>query len=683
MTRPRRGEPDVPSRRDALVAGAAFVGALVVYALTMPPSLTGGDSGEFVTATYVLGVVHPTGYPLYMLLGKAFETLIPFGTIAFRLALLSVVCAAAAAALVAWVYMRCGGGRIAALLAGLSAAFVGVVWSQAIIAEVYALNALLVMLGLAAFAAWFRRRTPRSLVALCGALALTVAHHRTGGFALGPFVLAALLLHRPVSLKVLAKAAAAFVGVFALYLYFPIRSAAFPPASWTNVLTWHDMARFFAGTDWANKVLARRGPEMWAFVGDGLSALRADVSLLGIALALLGWGALAARSRVLWICSTAGFLLVGAWAATYDVWDAAVFALPCYLFFGLWLAAGVEVVARALARARPVAARAVVALALAGMCAWQLAASWGEVSLRNTWDVTERGEVILANTEPGARMLVRGHAYYTTLLYLTLVEGRRPDLLLVSSGLLGNLWYQVGIPDRVVRLAAEETMVAALRREVLRPQDFSPYVVRRALAHGAGARPLVTNFAVSDLPDGTWQKGLPHGLFEITGEPLPAPESGPAPAGGAAAFPLGLNLVGCEVRPDPPAPGEIFALDLYWRPDLAVEQPMVVEATLAPRGAARPPRAVEEGPDDDPLAALDIAGAAREASHFQFEFPVEYGVLPLQPLERGRYYRQTVHLIASRALPPGPCDLRLRVISEGISSDAVTVATLDIPPKGR
>jgi hypothetical protein len=680
--------------RDRMVIGAACAGSFVVYALTVAPTVLGRDTGEFITATWVLGVVHPTGYPLYMLLGRLFEILIPFGEIALRLNLASVVFAAAGAALVAWVYMRAGGGRIAALLAALSSSFMALVWSQAIVADKYALNGLLVMAGVAAFVAWHRRRTPRRLVALCALAGVaTIAHHRTAGLALGPFVAAGLLLQRPVSWKVLAKAVGALLAAFAFYLYLPIRSAVFPPASWTNILSWPDLARFLAGADWASHVFHRRGAEMWGFIGYGAGALRHDVSLIGIALAALGWGVLALRYRVFWICSTLGFLLAAAWAATYDVWNASVYFLPCYLFFGMWLAVGVEAVARSAARiwknagARLLAARALVAVALVAIPGKELIASWGEVGLRNHCGVKERGEVILANTPPGARMLIRGHAVYTTLLYLTLVENERPDLLLVSSGLLGNLWYQVGIPDRTVRLAAEDTMVATLRREIHRAQDFSPHVASRLLAHQADSRPLVTNFQVLDLPGGYWHKGLPADMVQITNEPPPAPQSARPPAGGSATFPLGLELAGSEVKPSRLRPGELFTLDLYWRPAAPVEQLLLVEAALEPRGR-KPPRRAQPQAAQQPFVTeegkpLELTGAGPAEIGFAFWFPLEYASLPLNALGPGQTYRQTVKLIASRALPAGPCDLRLRVASEAAISAPATIATLTIAGEQR
>ncbi len=59
---------------------AVFILALVVYVLTLGPTVTGEDSGELVTAAYELGVPHPPGYPAWVLSAHPF-TWLPFGNV--------------------------------------------------------------------------------------------------------------------------------------------------------------------------------------------------------------------------------------------------------------------------------------------------------------------------------------------------------------------------------------------------------------------------------------------------------------------------------------------------------------------------------------------------------------------------------------------------------------------------
>lgn len=66
-----------------------FLISFTVYLMTLAPTVYVGDSGELIAASYTLGIPHPPGYPLFTILGKIFITLIPIGSIAYRVNLLS------------------------------------------------------------------------------------------------------------------------------------------------------------------------------------------------------------------------------------------------------------------------------------------------------------------------------------------------------------------------------------------------------------------------------------------------------------------------------------------------------------------------------------------------------------------------------------------------------------------
>ncbi|MEW6412950.1 MAG: DUF2723 domain-containing protein [Candidatus Zixiibacteriota bacterium] len=78
-------------RPNALVAFAVWLAVVVVYTLTKAPTLSFWDCGEFIAASYILGIPHPPGTPLYILIGRLFS-LIPWSSdIAVRLNMLSVI----------------------------------------------------------------------------------------------------------------------------------------------------------------------------------------------------------------------------------------------------------------------------------------------------------------------------------------------------------------------------------------------------------------------------------------------------------------------------------------------------------------------------------------------------------------------------------------------------------------
>ena len=136
--------------------------------------------------------MHPPGYPLYCILGGLFVHMIPFGEPAYRLGLLSAVCASAATALCYLLGRRLGGGWRWSISGALIFAFSIALWQQATKVETYALNALFVA-ALLYLASDYERTGVRNRlyrIALVGGLALT--NHLTI-FWLIPAILAIVL----------------------------------------------------------------------------------------------------------------------------------------------------------------------------------------------------------------------------------------------------------------------------------------------------------------------------------------------------------------------------------------------------------------------------------------------------------------------------------------------------------
>lgn len=98
---------DVPTigRNSLLIALMVCLFSFLVYLKTLAPTITGGDSGELITAAYTLGIPHPPGYPTWCLLGKLFSYL-PFGSVAYRLNVMSAFWGALAVGLLYLIILR-------------------------------------------------------------------------------------------------------------------------------------------------------------------------------------------------------------------------------------------------------------------------------------------------------------------------------------------------------------------------------------------------------------------------------------------------------------------------------------------------------------------------------------------------------------------------------------------------
>jgi 4-amino-4-deoxy-L-arabinose transferase-like glycosyltransferase len=347
-------------RRKTWVRLGVWLAFFLFYALTTARDVLPADSGEFQVVAAGWGIAHPPGYPLYTVVGALWVRLIPFGTVPFRLNLLSAVLAATALLLVleavrTWVRAWDGearaawlGGWGAALLLGAAATF----WAQATTANIRMPTALFTAWGFLALAHYRRAATERgrdrALLSLALATGLGVGHHPSLVFTAvgwGAYLLlldASLLRQprrwwRPVLVAALAWALP--------QLYLPIRGGMTDvPLAPDGLNTWrgfwfHVLAQGFSG-------------DMFAFATAQDLALRLPLlgTLFGlqfpgwtVALALGGWLWLLRRHPRLGVSLGLSWVVHTFVTITYRAPQTVEYLMPAYLpvalAFGLALAA--------------------------------------------------------------------------------------------------------------------------------------------------------------------------------------------------------------------------------------------------------------------------------------------------------------------------------------------------------
>ena len=248
--RPARTEGRDPSldldyRPSYLAAGIVTLAVFLLYLLTLAPSTAMWDTSEYIAAAYTLGLPHPPGNPLFVLLGRVFSIIPLFGpNVATRINVLAALCSAVSAGmwflitervLVGWFpqrWQRITGGVLAAAIG--ATAFT--VWNQSVVNEkVYTVS----LVGIAIIS-WLMirwsddpdgRKADRILVLVAYLLGLGYANHM-GGMLAAPAAALAVVVRRPRTLfrwRLLLACVGALIFGITPFAIQPIRAAWNPP----------------------------------------------------------------------------------------------------------------------------------------------------------------------------------------------------------------------------------------------------------------------------------------------------------------------------------------------------------------------------------------------------------------------------------------------------------------------
>ena len=453
------------------VAGAA----LAVYVATLAPGLTfehnGADGGDLITAARTLGVPHPSGYPTYTLLAWLASQL-PVGTIAYRANLLSAVCASLAAGLTclsAQIVLAGSRHRLAVSAAtGLTFAFSSLLWSQAVIAEVYALLALFAALLLWLVLSW--RQSPEGDLRdgddvrlwLAGlVLGMGLGNHPTLIF-IAPAMLILLWPERRRWLKtrVLIPTAGLFLAGLSIYVYLPLAATRQPAVNWGDPQTWDRFWWVVSGGPYRPYILGLDLAEMPGRISAWASLLGVQFGWWGLVLVVVGFwswwqGEESRADRTLVVALMVWSLLTGLYAFLYATTDSYVYLTPLLVPLALAWAKGADYLLNLAQRFgsawRQAALAAILLLPLGS-----LVTHWQAADLSHDRTATNYIQQVLDKAAPGALVVAQGDGPTFALWYGLHAEGQRPDVAVVSGPLLVYPWYRHQVRRLYPELAMSE-----------------------------------------------------------------------------------------------------------------------------------------------------------------------------------------------------------------------------------
>jgi len=478
-----------PFERPHLLAPAIAGICLAVYLLTLSPTVGFIDSGELAAVACTLGVAHPTGYPLFTLLGRLFVMLpLPWEEIVRLNMMAALLCAASvfvffhlSRVLLEPVARRFGvsppltfgasGG--ASLLLGFSQTW----WSQAVSAEVYALHILLVTTTLLVFFRAVDDRREALWYAGAFLLGLSFTNHMTT-ILLVPgvaYLYFSRFGFRRSSRNRLLRLFPVFLLGFSLYIYLPLRATVPALLNWGDPSTlerllWHLRGKQYSV--WIFSSAEATGRQLTHF----LTSLPAEFAYLGLIAALVGLVVLWRASRRWALATLLFFAVCILYAVNYDIQDIDSYFLLAYMMVALWGGCGLLAAGHWWIRVwgwgrTPVA----VLLLLSGVL--PLGVHYRDVDQSENRLVEDYTHNVFLSLAPDALVLSYQWDYWISAsYYYQHVRSVRRDVSVVDKELLRRSWYLRELEvQKPWLIHASQGEVGAFRRELEKFEKGTPY----------------------------------------------------------------------------------------------------------------------------------------------------------------------------------------------------------------
>ncbi|HJW38803.1 MAG TPA: DUF2723 domain-containing protein [Candidatus Udaeobacter sp.] len=538
------------SRAELFCAGIVFFVAILLYSWTLAPTVTLTDSGELILVAQGLGVAHPPGVPLWVILAHL-ASLVPVGNVAVRINFSSALFAAFACAVLTLVvaelmigaaYLpawkrgaqqrkKAGDSRIDRLLvfapalgAGLLMAFSRTLWSYATIAEVYTLNTLLILIVFFLMLRWRRciiadRRDKGETVTIHDSRLYAAAavfglalgdHHVTVGLTL-PAV--AVVVYRTQGLRfftsrrLIYAALISVAAMVAVYAYLPFAASRSPLINWGNPrslqeIWWHITGRQYRV--FLSFTPTLMGVQFVEFCRMLLREFGPAWLPLPLALAFAGFATAYRQDRTTFWFLLSTVIANLAYDLSYEIAeDKDAYYLP--VFISVALAAGFGVrwliqltAAKSMSFGTSYRVAAIVVLLIS---ATAFAANWPFNNRRHYFIAHDYVENLLSAVELNGLLLTQDWQVAAPMFYEQEVEQRRTDVKVIDVNLLRRSWYfdylKRAHPDLVERSREKiDAYVQDLKEWERDPGAFAlsqPLTQKISVAFLEMVRSMVTN----------------------------------------------------------------------------------------------------------------------------------------------------------------------------------------------
>jgi hypothetical protein len=432
---------------------------LFVYLLTLSPTLQFIDSGELAVVCKTLGLAHPTGYPLYTLLGRLFS-LLPIKDVIFRVNLMSLffICFANLFLFSIFLILEKNFKKRnekldhtdiwSAFLATLIFSFTPTLWSQATSNEVYALNVLffglIILLVLLWNKRWKESQGDKILYLLVFVYALSFGNHMSTLLLLPALIFMFIATSGKTLLR--SKRLIFILGFFFLgltiYIFLPIRSSQNPVMNWGNPQSWVTFKRQVTGWQYQVWMFAESTDTLVANLKNFIQLFFHQFPWYLLPLSFLGIYRLFVHDRKMLIFFIIFFSVNVFYGINYVIPDIDPYFLGAFLVNAIFIGAGLHFVFRMIenSRSHRIISQSIIILFVL-LPLILLKRNYFEADKSRDYFAYDFASNVMRSVKKDAVIMTNVWDHYSPWLYLRFVELKRPDVSYLDVELCRRSWY--------------------------------------------------------------------------------------------------------------------------------------------------------------------------------------------------------------------------------------------------
>jgi hypothetical protein len=441
-------------RSDILFSIVIFLSTFFIYESMAPTRLSsanfGSDGGDYLAAILTQGIPHPSGYPLYLILSDFIQKVFS-NTFVWRQTQLSIIPSALSVVIV-YFLARVDGIKapvshnwFIGSIAAQSIVFAPLYWSQSVIIEVYALNALFMcftLLWLTLITVIWKNQICSKQVWICifsWVCGLGLGNHTTYLFVYPMAIWGIYKLQKSdMDKKVIALCSIGWFSGLLTYIILPIRAASHPPVNWGDSSTIQGFFWLVTGGNYGRNLFSILPQEYFDRISTWILFIFKQFGFFGLVTGALGIFNTSIHKAIKW-STVYVFFIYSIFSIGYKTNDSQVYLIPALIYFAVWIGWGIKYLWQFKYKGINLGLLLSIFI-LINVCI-ELPVRYREIN-PNNGDLANYALTTLSNTPQKGVInpITDGETF--ALWYYQYGLKIRPDVKIISNGLLQYQWYR-------------------------------------------------------------------------------------------------------------------------------------------------------------------------------------------------------------------------------------------------